>query len=63
MTQIVTTHNLKEGEYIEACPNCGCVFTYTNEDIKVHYPDTDCAYPTLQTFVVCPACKQYRRLK
>lgn len=62
--RVITVPTMHEGEYLEVCPNCKCVFTYYSEHIQMHYPDVDTPGPiTLQPFVVCPLCRQQRRLR
>lgn len=34
------------------CEDCGCLFTYDEEDINV-----DCYYPLNFGYVICPQCK------
>ena len=41
---------------IGECENCGCRFSYENEDIKVSGPHSMDKLQTRKSYIVCPQC-------
>ena len=41
---------------IGECENCGCRFSYENEDIKVSGPHSMDQLQTRKSYIVCPQC-------
>ena len=41
---------------IGECENCGCKFSYENEDIKVSGPHSMDQLQTRKSYIVCPQC-------
>ena len=55
MKKVIKHGKLKEIEI--TCPNCGCIFTYENEDIiQKENPSLTSATSYRQTIVYCPDC-------
>ena len=43
---------------IGECENCGCRFSYENEDIKVSGPHSMDQLQTRKSYIVCPQCSK-----
>ena len=41
---------------IGECENCGCRFSYENEDIEVSVPHSMDQLQTRKSYIVCPQC-------
>ena len=41
---------------ITKCAECGCKFSYENEDIKVSGPNSMDKLQTRKSYIVCPQC-------
>ena len=52
MIKIIEPGTKKIGE----CENCGCKFSYENDDIKVSGPHSMDQLQTRKSYIVCPQC-------